>query len=360
MPRTKNTPAARPDPARSAAHDAPPSAPAQGARPAPGGPAAAVLAALTACPGGATTAGIAAAAGISRAAARDALTALETAGTVTRTKGGKPGVPDTWHPTASEPIVAATTHQTASDPAATKPAGQQPGGGPGQHTSAADQENGGSQTETAAMAKDGAAGGGDASADDSGHDDPALAIAEPEHPERESAGGARHGEDATAATGDAPAGDGQAPPDPAVQAEVGEQAGQIGVAAQAVATAVTAGDLRAALAGIEEICEQATRARRTLKTAVGGKKTPGARPGGLREKVAAHLRAHPDASFTPHEIHKVLGNSSGAIANALDTLAGLGQAELACEKPRRFRHAATAPAAAADDAGQEQELAGAA
>ena len=45
---------------------------------------------------GATTAVIADTAGIGRPAAREALTAMEKAGTVTRVKGGKPGVPDTW------------------------------------------------------------------------------------------------------------------------------------------------------------------------------------------------------------------------------------------------------------------------
>ena len=125
------------------------------------------------------------------------------------------------------------------------------------------------------------------------------------------------------------------------------------------------GDLRAALAGLDEIYEQAAQARRSLKAAIGGRKTPAARPGGLRDKVLAHLDAHPDGEFTPHEIHKVLGNSSGAIANALDTLVKLGEAELATEKPRRFRRAAKPAAAApgADDAGSaadSTELAGAA
>jgi hypothetical protein len=89
-------------------------------------------------------------------------------------------------------------------------------------------------------------------------------------------------------------------------------------------------------------------------------------PGGLREKVLAHLDAYPDGEFTPHEIHKVLNHSSGAIANALDTLVKLGEAELATDKPRRFRRAAKAADAApeADGAGSAQddgaELAGAA
>ena len=118
---------------------------------------------------------------------------------------------------------------------------------------------------------------------------------------------------------------------------------------------------------LDEIYEQAAQGRRTVKAATGGKKAPVARPGGLREKILAHLRANPGSSFTPHEIHKVNGHSSGAIANALDTLVKHGDAELATEKPRRFRLAgrAAAPAEAqppAEDtgAGEETDLAGAA
>ena len=83
MTRTKNT--ART--ARSAAHAAPAPAPVPATGPVPGNAAAAVHAALTARLGGATTAIIADAAGIGRPAARDALTAMQTAGTVTRDKG---------------------------------------------------------------------------------------------------------------------------------------------------------------------------------------------------------------------------------------------------------------------------------
>jgi hypothetical protein len=69
----------------------------------------------------------------------------------------------------------------------------------------------------------------------------------------------------------------------------------------------------------------------------------------LVRRALAHLDAHPDGEFTPHEIHKVNGHSSGAIANALETLVKLGEAEVATEKPRRFRRAAQ-PAAAAPEA----------
>jgi hypothetical protein len=110
------------------------------------------------------------------------------------------------------------------------------------------------------------------------------------------------------------------------------------------------GDLKTVLAGMDEIYEQAAQARRALKAATSGRKAPAVRPGGLRDKVLAHLVANPGKEFTPHEIHKVNGHSSGAIANALDTLVKLGQAEVATEKPRKFRLAAQ-PAEAAPEAG---------
>jgi hypothetical protein len=133
-------------------------------------------------------------------------------------------------------------------------------------------------------------------------------------------------------------------PDRTVQEAIAGHAGQIREAADAVTAALQAGDLSAALAGIEEIRDHAGNARRALRSATGSRRTPGTatHPGGLREKVAAHLRSHPDKEFTPHEIGKVIGHSSGAIANALDTLVRLGIAELSTEKPRRFRHIAPA------------------
>ena len=173
------------------------------------------------------------------------------------------------------------------------------------------------------------------------------------------------GEDAAPEDAGGEAGDA---PDPALVTDLTERITQIKSAADAAATVLAGdgdGDLRAALTGLDEIAEQAAQARRSLKAALGGRKTPAARPGGLRDKVLAHLDAHPDGQFTPHEIHKVLGNSSGAIANALDTLVKLGDAELATEKPRRFRRAAksaTSPAGAGDagSAADSTELAGAA
>ena len=341
MPRTKNTARAPRPAARSAAHAAPDPGRAPGTGPAPGDPAAAVHAALTASPG-ATTAVIATAAGTSPTAARDALTALQTAGAVTRTKGGKPGIPDTWTLTAPSPSgnEPAGPGQDDEHPVTSQP-GDDPAGG---------EQDGSGQQE---------ASGAQASADG----DPGPAAGQAAQPDGEPAEGdpaegspagedtaASHEQDETAppADGSAPAG---APPDPALVAQIAGHIGQIQAAASAAAAALAGGgDLRAVRAGLDEIYEQAAQARRTVKAAAGGKKAPAAQPGGLREKVLAHLRDHPDKSFTPHEIHKVNGHSSGAIANALDTLVKHGDAELATEKPRRFRLAGSAAAPAAGPA----------
>lgn len=59
--------------------------------------------------------------------------------------------------------------------------------------------------------------------------------------------------------------------------------------------------------------------------------------GMLREAVREHLRAHPDATFTPTALSKALSRSSGAIANALDVLVADGEALMVIAKPRTFR-----------------------
>ena len=350
MARTKTT-ARAPRTARSAAHAAPDPAPVPGTSPVPGSAAAAVHAALTASPGATTTA-IAGAAGISRPAARDALAALEAAGEATRTKGGKPGIADTWTlaapgPSGTEPAGAghdddhAVTSQPGADPADAK------------QDDSAQQEQASGTPEHA----DGDPGQGTQPDGDPADGDPAE-----DSPAEDSPAGedtvASHEQDQT----DPPAVDAApavTPPDPALVAQVAGHIEQIQAAASAAATALAGGaDLSAAQAGLDEIYEQAAQARRAVKAAAGGKKAPAVQPGGLREKVLAHLRANPGASFTPHEIHKVNGHSSGAIANALETLVKHGDAEVATEKPRRFRLAdgtaapaeAQPPAEPADDA----------
>jgi nitric oxide reductase NorQ protein len=69
--------------------------------------------------------------------------------------------------------------------------------------------------------------------------------------------------------------------------------------------------------------------------------------GQLRRQVAQYLADNP-GPHTPGELHTALGNSAGAIGNALDTLVARGQADLASSKPRRYQaNSATAAAATA-------------
>jgi hypothetical protein len=379
MARTKT----RPDTAPSAAHAATDPSLAHDAAAAPDSPAAAVYAALAANPGS-TVAVIADAAAIGKPAARDALLAMEAAGTATRVKGGKPGIPDTW--------TLAETAPDGTSPA--DPEGEQPNEGPdGSPDDAGEDETAASSEQdriteagdpvpeedgddakagTSAAPEAEQAEPDDAVPAEAGHEDAVPGEQDDDEAEAEAGiGGPQdadgsdgpHDEDAPADSGSE---DGDAP-DPALVTDLTERIAQIKAAAGAAATALSGGgDLRAALAGLDEIYEQAAQARRSAKAAIGGRKAPAARPGALRDKVLAHLDAHPGGEFTPHEIHKVLDHSSGAIANALDVLVKLGEAELASEKPHRYRRAArpATPAAETDGTGGAQddsgELAGAA
>jgi len=371
MARTKNTPGTAP----SAAHAATDPAPAPGAAPAADSPAAAVSAALAANPGS-TVAVIADAAGTGKPAARAALLDMEKAGTATRVKGDRPGIPDTW--TLAEPAPDGTGPEAAPD--AGQP-GDDPVGGPVGGPVAIEDETAG------VTGQDGAAEAGDPSPEDGGDAEAGTAAA-PGPETAESAPDADAGndhEDAApdeqadeaapgAPDGDAPDGE-DAPadaadepgdyPDPALVTDLTERLDQIRAAADAAELVLTAsGDLKTVLAGLDEIADQAAQARRELKAATGGRKAPAVRPGGLRDKVLAHLDAYPGDAFTPHELHKVLNHSSGAIANACDTLVKLGDAEVATEHPRRFRRAAQPAEAApgADGTGNADitQLAGAA
>ncbi len=350
-----------PDTAPSAAH----AAPVPGTAPAADSPAATIHAALAANPGSAVAA-IADVAGTGKPAARAALLAMEKAGAATRDKGTKPGIPDTW--TLAEPAPAATG--PAAGPQAGQP-GEDPAGSP--DDAVEDETAGGTGQGRTAETGDPAAPGPE-TAKSGPRDD---ASAEDDHEDA-----VPGGQDAEAAPGSDPD-DGDAPDDEDAPADAGGEAGdapdpalvtdltghldQVRAAADAAELVLTAsGDLKTVLAGLDEIAEQAAQARRTLKAAIGGRKAPAVRPGGLRDKVLAHLDAHPGGEFTPHEIHKVLSHSSGAIANALDTLVKLGEAEVATDKPRRFRRAAQpagdAPEADNADSAEQDgtDLAGAA
>ncbi|KAK1177968.1 hypothetical protein B7755_007280 [Streptomyces sp. NBS 14/10] len=77
-------------------------------------------------------------------------------------------------------------------------------------------------------------------------------------------------------------------------------------------------------------------------TAVSGGDKVRLAPGALRQMVIDHLTAHPNEAFTATRISRVIAKSSGAIANALATLARQGIAEQVTERPRTYR-LATAP-----------------
>ena len=379
MARTKTSP----DTAPSAAHAAPDPAPAPGAAPAADSPAAAVHAALAANPGSAVAV-IADAAGTGKPAARAALLAMEKAGTATRVKGTKPGIPDTW--TLAEPAPAAAG--PAAGPQAGQPGqpGEDPAGSP--DGAAEDETAGGTGQDRTAEAGDpapqdgddaeaGAPAAPDPETAESGPRDDAAAEdnhedAVPDEPGRRGRAG-RDPDDGDAPDDeDAPAdagGEAGDAPDPALVTDLTGHLDQIRAAADAAELVLTAsGDLKTVLAGLDEIYEQAAQARRALKAAIGGRKAPAVRPGGLRDKVLAHLDAHPGRASSPRtRSTRCSSHSSGAIANALETLVKLGEAEVATEKPRRFRRAAQ-PAGAAPEAdngadGAEQDgtdLAGAA
>src|SRR6266542_5550108 len=60
-------------------------------------------------------------------------------------------------------------------------------------------------------------------------------------------------------------------------------------------------------------------------------------PGGLRDQVLAYLQQHPGEDFSPTQVANALGGrSSGAVGNALETLAKHGQVIKTSDAPRRF------------------------
>jgi hypothetical protein len=371
MARTKTAP----DTAPSAAHAATDPAPAPGTATAADSPAAAVHAALAANPGNAVAA-IADAAGTGKPTTRTALLEMEKAGTATRIKGDRPGIPDTW--TLAEPAPDGTSPEAAAEAGQAGQPGDDPAGNP---------DDVGEDETADATEQDGAAEAGDPAPEDGDNAEadipappaPETTEAESHHatagddhedvvpdehdteaePGSDPADGDAARDEAAPADASGEAGDA---PDPVLVTKLTEHLDQIKAAAdEAELDLATSGDLKTVLAGLDEIADQTAQARRALKAAIGGRKAPAVRPGGLRDKVLAHLDEHPEGEFTPHEIHKVLNHSSGAIANALDTLVKLGQAEVASDKPRKFRRAAqpadAAPAApdAPDADGTEQD-----
>lgn len=70
------------------------------------------------------------------------------------------------------------------------------------------------------------------------------------------------------------------------------------------------------------------------------------KPGYLRMQVARVLADSPDEEMSVSDVARVLGNSGGAIGNALETLASLGQAVQTGKAPRRYKANSDTEAAA--------------
>ncbi|MEU4820305.1 helix-turn-helix domain-containing protein [Actinomadura sp. NPDC023710] len=291
--------------------------PATGGGARPSGAAGDVWDALTGNPGATVTA-LAEASGVSRATVARILTTLERDGRATRTRGGHDGgkrQPDTWCPamatTGDTPEVSAPDvptsdgDTTAAISITTEAPTDDTATGPGAPTEAP-------------------ATGGDALTDtDTATDD-----------------------DATETTG---AEDNAAGMDAAAVSEARDALTGLQDAIAAALTALDGGDGAGALAAVEGVYGGSGKVRRLVRAAANGRPrtasgAPRSAPGEMRAKVVGHLTAHPGAAFTPHEVAKVIGHSAGAVSNALDRLTEAGEAELVCDRPRRFTATTARPA----------------
>jgi hypothetical protein len=294
----------------------------------PNGAADAVWGALTANPG-ATVTVIAEAARVSRSSAARTLTTLEKDGRAVRTAGIRIGgkrAPDTW--------AADVTEAPASV---------------GDETPFDDTSNEATSAEASADAPD-AAPDATVTEPDSATTDSADGTPDAVTPDDGDLGAAQHDEPSPASESDAE-GDtaGADAPDPADEEIHDALAGFLNLVS-ATFDAHTNGDSEAVMTSLETIYSDAAKVRRIVKAAMARKTRAAsgtgdrARPGQLREQVRDHIAEHPGAELTPYEIGRAIGRSAGAVANALDRLVSLGEAELTCERPRRYR--ATADAAA--------------
>ena len=344
MARTKTSP----DTAPSAAHAAPDPAPAPGTAPAADSPAAAVHAALAASPGSAVAV-IADAAGTGKPAARAALLAMEKDGTATRVKGDQarhPGHLDPRRARAGRAGPATRKPSSPASPTRTPPAARTVP--PKTRRPAVPDRT--ALPRPATPRRRTATTPRPAPPPRPARRRRVRAARRrrrrrprgrrPGRAGRRGRAGQRPGRRRRPARRGCPGGRrrrGRRAPDPALVTELTERLDQIRAAADAAGLVLTAsGDLKTVLAGLDEIYEQAAQARRALKAAIGGRKAPAARPARCATRSSPTWTSTPDKEFTPHEIHKVLNHSSGAIANALETLVKHGEAEVATEKPRRF------------------------
>ncbi|MBD2896210.1 hypothetical protein amrb99_51540 [Actinomadura sp. RB99] len=289
----------------------------------PDGAAGAVWDALNAAPDGATVSALAEASGSSRATVTKALTAFADAGRAVRTPGegtGRGRTPDVW-----APVVPTVTTGAAS----TTSAGDTPPAAPADDA-ATDAAPSPGATEAGVISPDTLATAMQVLADEA---DRRAAAAESLRKAQEEEAERRARVDAELR-----------------KAEQRESARVILTDLLSTVTttlaAIAADDDEQVARGMDDIARYAGSVRRTTRATTTGTGTRTARAAGdrsapspLRPLVVQHLNAFPELEFTPGEIAKVLDRSSGAVANALDTLVGHGEAVLTCERPRRFRAA---------------------
>ncbi|MCW2902549.1 MAG: hypothetical protein JWO67_4814 [Streptosporangiaceae bacterium] len=371
-----NTHPALTDTAHVVPADAPDAATAATDRPRPDGAAGAVWDALTANPGG-TTMAIANAAKVSRTTAAKALAAMADAGHAVRTPGGrsedgKP-VADTW--ATVEDATPATDPDATTDPDAvtgtvapdivTSDAGSD--AVPAAEVTSAEQTDPTTAPDSATE---------EAGGDEAAPADPAVAPAVPAMtgPTVEDAMQILAAEEERRATAESELQKALAEEEARRAKAVAElhrarttedtrrALADLLAAVTTTYAAVISGDTDAVAAGLEAIYTETASVRRVTKptptrTSAAATATPrvtahGERtaPRPLRPSVSAHLAAHPGKEFTPGEIAKVLGRSSGAVANALDSLVKQDEAELTGERPNRYRAVTSAAPVAAPDA----------
>lgn len=338
--------------------------PATGSPSAVSGPTGPVWDALMGNPG-ATVAVIATAGGVSKTAARKALAAFEADGHAIRTSGGRDGgkrTPDTWSPVTSaedaDEAAGDLPEQLATDQtgtAGTSAEADDDHSADADQAADTDQGADGADTDFAPARNTPAEGAStEAATDESASKEPSSEEAASEDAASD------HGDDppATDQTSAAPAEEGEEGMDGAAVTEAHAALRSLSEEIGAAIEALESGDRSAALAAAEAIYAGSGKARRLVRTAASGRPRskatgrPRSHPGELRAKVVAHLTEHRGKEFTPHEIGKVINHSAGAVANALDRLVELGQAEVTCDRPRRFT--ASAGATAAEAASDEQ------
>ncbi|MBO2466017.1 MarR family transcriptional regulator [Actinomadura violacea] len=297
----------------------------------PAGAAGAVWDALNAAPDGVTVSALAEASGTSRATVTKALTALEEAGRAVRAPGagtGRGRTPDVWAPVA---VTAPTADTGADDVTPAAPTDDTATDAPTAPDAATGTDTG---TRAGVISPDTLATAMQVLAEEA---DRRAAAAESLRKAQEEEAERRARVDAELR-----------------KAEQRETARVILTdLLSTVATtlaAIAADDDEQVTRGMEDIARYAGSVRRTTRTTgrTGtGTRTPRATvdrgaPTPLRPLVARHLNAFPELEFTPGEVAKVLDRSSGAVANALDTLVARGEAVLTCERPRRFQAVTTA------------------